>query len=83
LKAIELLPPNGNAELRALLGKPETPANVARARELLRNSGAEDFVIRRATELTAQARQHLNSFPDNHYRKLLNELLEYLTERNL
>lgn len=83
LKALELLPPHGKAELLALLGKPETESSVARARELLCNSGAEDFVIRRAVELTEQAREHLNSFPDNHYRKLLNELLEYLTERNV
>lgn len=83
LKALELLPPDGATELRAMLGQPATDFSIMRARELIRNSGAEEFVIHRAAELTAQARECLESFPDNHYRKLLSALLEYLTQRNV
>ncbi|MDD2403009.1 MAG: polyprenyl synthetase family protein [Victivallaceae bacterium] len=83
LKAFELLSPSGADELRNLLGSSITPEIIRRARYLLSESGAADYASGRAAELSAQARENLESFPDNCYRKLLSDLLEYLTARSV
>lgn len=50
-------------------------------RKLMRETGAEEKVIRRAEALANSAVKILSDFPDNRYRKLLLELTSYLTAR--
>ncbi len=50
-------------------------------RKLMRETGAEGKVIRRAESLANSALKIISDFPDNRYRKLLLHLVSYLTSR--
>ncbi|MFA6291942.1 MAG: polyprenyl synthetase family protein [Victivallales bacterium] len=50
-------------------------------RRLMRETGAEDKVVRRAEALASSAKNILLSFPENKYRMLLLALVSYLTAR--
>ncbi len=84
LKTLELLPPAKAAELYQMLGRASyTEQDLNKVRDFMRNSGAEKFVLERASKLTEQARAALLRCPDNRYRELLDQLLDYLVERDL
>lgn len=47
----------------------------------MRQSGAEKFVLDKSNEFADKARNILKSFPDNRYRKLLLEFIDFLVNR--
>ena len=84
LKALAQLPDSGKRELSTMLGKAEyTPDELDRARQLLTESGAVTAAIKRADELTAIARNELARMPQNSYKALISDLLDYLLARNI
>jgi len=81
--ALQALPESGKKELLGCLRRPEyTPEVLETARRLIRDSGAEEQVLREARRLAGEAAAKLNTLPDSNYRKLLHNMLEYLIGRN-
>ena len=80
--ALQRLRGEEREELLALWGEGTAgPAEIRRARGLLAGSGAVALVESRARELTAGARERLQAFPENRYRRLLERLLDFIVER--
>ena len=80
--ALQRLRGEEREEMLALWGQTSAgPTEISRARELLTGSGAVAVVESRARELTAGARERLGQYPENRYRHLLGELLEFIVER--
>lgn len=72
----------GKKKLLGLLGqKSYSSKEIAIVQRLIRSSGAETEVLRRAGTLANFAKELLFSFPENKYRKLLLNLADYLTAR--
>ncbi|MFA7230969.1 MAG: polyprenyl synthetase family protein [Victivallaceae bacterium] len=82
LKTFEMIGQEEREELNALIGMVEysRPA-IERVRELMRQSGAEKFVLDKSNEFADKARTILKSFPGNKYRKLLLEFIDFLVTR--
>ena len=84
INALAALPPTDRDELLGLLGRETYPeAVLERARTLIRNSGAEAWLLHEAEQRLAAARTRLSTLPDNSYRQLLAELLDYLAGRTV
>ncbi len=84
VKALESLPKTGREELLQLLGLPSYPAKtIERAKTLIRDSGAEAYVLQEAENRVRNARAKLLTLPDNKFRALLDELLAYLIGRSV
>lgn len=84
LKTLELLPESRAEELYQMLGRESyTGQELEKVRTLMRDSGAEKFVLERTAALTAGARTILAGCPDNPWRALLDRLLTFLVERDL
>ncbi len=84
IKALEALSPQGKSELLSLLGRDSYSGQaIDRARFLIRDSGAEDFVLRESESRIRNAHAKLMTLPENPYRKLLEELLAYLIGRTV
>ncbi|HCE42012.1 MAG TPA: hypothetical protein DET40_00495 [Lentisphaeria bacterium] len=74
---------SGRKRLLSLLGKPSYSAKeMELARKMIRESGAERKVLKRAEFLAYSAKNILMDFPDNKYRRLLLELADFLTSRD-
>ncbi len=72
----------GRTKLLSFLGKPSyTAGELETVRKMIRESGAEGRVLKRAEFLANSAKNILLDFPDNKYRKLLLELADFLTSR--
>ncbi len=71
------------AELENLLGRPEyTEQEIRRMQFLIKSSGAETQILDYAEKLSKKAKNLLAEFPENHYRQLLEEFLDFLLTRN-
>lgn len=82
LKTFELLGEAERKKLESLIGLPEySSAQIEEVRQLMRNSGAEKYVLAKSAELSAHARSILLKFEDNRYRQLLLDLNDYLVFR--
>ncbi|MDD3117778.1 MAG: polyprenyl synthetase family protein, partial [Victivallales bacterium] len=82
IRALKTLPPPKRSELLGLLGRgPGDTTVLNRARTLIRDSGAETAVRHETEQRLTAARECLMSFPDNRYRRLLAELLDYMVGR--
>jgi geranylgeranyl diphosphate synthase type I len=82
LKTFELLGEPGRKKLESLVGLPEYAAGqIETVQNLMRDSGAEKYVLDKSAELSAKARSILRRFDDNRYRQLLLELNDYLVFR--
>ncbi len=82
LKTFELIGESDREKLESLIGLPEyTVAQIETVRKLMRDSGAEKYVLDKSAELSAKGRSILQCFDDNRYRQLLLELNEYLVSR--
>ncbi len=82
--SLAALPPRSKAKLVSLLGKPSyTEAELEEVRALYKKSGAVAKLETRASELSDFAREQLEQLPDNYYRNLLNQLLDFLLSREV
>ena len=82
LKTFELLEEPERKILESLIGLPEyTAVQIETVQQLMRDSGAEKYVLAQSAELCAKARSILEDFDDNRYRRLLLELNDYLVSR--
>ena len=82
LKTFELLGETERKKLEALIGLQEyTAGQIEEVQKLMRNSGAEEYVLAQSAELSAKARAILLRFDDNRYRQLLLDLNDYLVSR--
>lgn len=73
---------SGRKKLLSLLGKQSYSAKeIELVRMMIRESGTEIKVLKRAEFLANSAKNILMDFPDNKYRRLLLELADYLTKR--
>lgn len=82
LKTFELIGESDREKLESLIGLPEyTVAQIETVRKLMRDSGAEKYVLDKSAELSVKGRSILQCFDDNRYRQLLLELNEYLVSR--
>lgn len=80
--ALQRLTGTDRQQLLDCLRLPEYPPEILnRARDLMRRSGAEEFVLSEARRLTATAAAFLDRLPDSPYRLLLHEMLAYLIGR--
>lgn len=78
------LSPAGKKELEALTHCPfYTPEMIEKGRKLFQESGAVDFLLQKIVSLTAKAEESLEKLPENEYNLLLQELLEYLLDRDI
>ena len=68
-------------EVRALLAHPDQHARE-RLQPYLERYGALAYARTRATEYIVAARQHLTALPDSPARRLLEDIAEYVTDRN-
>ncbi|MFA6102590.1 MAG: polyprenyl synthetase family protein [Victivallaceae bacterium] len=83
LKTFELLGEADRKKLESLLGLPEYAAGqIETVRNLMRDSGAEKYVLDQSAELSAKGKSILLQFEDNRYRRLLLELNDYLVSRD-
>jgi len=82
LKTFELLGEPDRKKLESLIGLPEyTAGQIETIQKLMRDSGAEKYVLDKSAELSAKARSILLCFDDNRYRQLLLDLNAYLVSR--
>ena len=79
---LELADPASAAELRKFIGNPGlTEADIEDAREIMRESGAEEKILEVANQFALDAATILNRMPDNRYRDLLAIWLDQLVNR--
>ena len=79
---LELADPACAAELRKLVGNPDiTEADIINAREIMRESGAEEKILEVANKFAIDAAAILYRLPDNRYRDLLAIWLDQLVNR--
>jgi len=72
----------GRGKLLSLLGRPSySKKDLDLARKIIRDTGAEQKVLRRAGALAKSAKEVLLDFPESKYRSLLMDLSDYLTGR--
>jgi len=82
--SLAALPPKGKAKLVSLLGKPSYTENeLDEVKALYEKSGALAKLQKRSAELSDFAREQLEQMPDNYYRLLLDQLLDYLLSREV
>lgn len=82
-EAVARLEPREKNKILGLMGLPRYgEKEVSVIRSLLTESGAAAAVLNQASRKTAKASAILTEFPDNKYRQLLQQWLEYLTKRN-
>jgi geranylgeranyl diphosphate synthase type I len=77
---------NGTEEqlgpVKAVFGNHDaTKEQVEEAIQALKAIGSLDYASKRAKEHASQARELLNTIPDNEYRKCLEELVSFMVER--
>jgi geranylgeranyl pyrophosphate synthase len=83
VSALNGLEAEKRAELEKLIGLPEySEAQLQRAKNLIRESGAEATILKRAEELANEANQILAGFPKNNYRDCLFEMIGFLVGRD-
>ena len=79
---LELADPASADELRTFIGKPDlTAAEMAAAREIMQESGAEEKILAVANQFAIDAANILHHLPDNRYRDLLDVWLDQLVNR--
>ncbi len=82
LKTFELLEDAERRKLEALIGLPEyTAGQIETVRSLMRDSGAEKYVLDKSAKLSSKASSIMLCFDDNRYRQLLLDLNDYLVSR--
>jgi geranylgeranyl diphosphate synthase type I len=82
LKALELLPVRDRAALLGFVGKSNFSATeIAQIRTLMRDSGAEKFVVDLADHLISDANTILARYPDGAAKQYLLELTSYMVNR--
>jgi len=67
--------------LKVLGNQAATEEDVHRTIDLLRDLGGIEIVAKRAKDLIAEARNHLNALPDTPYRSLLDQWAGYMIQR--
>jgi geranylgeranyl diphosphate synthase type I len=83
LKSLELLAPSERAKLLSLIGRPQySRAEIEQAGKMMRDCGGEDFVLKLAERLRAEASAILMQYPDVPARRFLLDLTSYLVNRN-
>lgn len=84
VKAFQLLDAEGRMKLRSCLGRQRYDQKIIdQAKHLISESGAEAWLLERAAKLAVNAAAQLSTLPDNPYRQLLSELLNYLVGRHV
>lgn len=84
LDAMQLLSPAGREQLKNLTALPHyTETQITEIRTLLQESGAEAKCLQKIASLTEKAHNSLMKLPENKYRKLLEDLLNYLLIRTV
>jgi geranylgeranyl diphosphate synthase, type I len=82
LTALSSLEEEKKEKLRSYLGKPTiTFGDLCTIRDIIRESGAEEAILKKITDLHDYAEKCLLEFPDNKYKQILLELNQYLINR--
>ncbi len=70
-------------ELQAMVARSDlTDRDTVRAQEIMTSCGALAAVQQRANELAEQARECLDAFPENRFRNLLHQWVDFLVQRH-
>lgn len=84
ISALKGLPESEKELLLSFIGKSTySDSDIETIRTLIRKSGAEDIVEKKCDQLIGKARAILERFPDNKYRSLLFDWLDFLVVRNV
>jgi len=82
ISALQRLDDGGKKELLSCLRRPAYPSEVLEtARRLIRDSGAEAFVLAESERLAGEAAGNLAKLPSSPYRTLLETFLRFLIDR--
>jgi len=77
------LEPEQKKQLQKLIGKVDiSQEEINVVKHLIRDSGAEDIILKRAKNLCIKAEELLQSYPDNQYRQLLLNWIDLLINRD-
>jgi geranylgeranyl diphosphate synthase type I len=83
LKTFEKLKPEMQLHLSGMLGLDEYDENIiSQVQSLMRDCGAEEYILAKIEKLTKRAKEILYQFPDNKYRSLLLEFTSFLASRD-
>jgi geranylgeranyl diphosphate synthase, type I len=83
LDALKKLDINDKNKLLSFIGTPKISYDqLMEVKHLIRKSGAEKNIMKKAEQLKNYAKKALIGFPDNKYKKLLLDLNDYLIGRN-
>lgn len=84
LETMKRLPKLAADEFRMKMGLSHYgAAEISSIRDIIRDSGADQAILRQVRELSDSALENLSVLPDNKYRKNLEELAEHLLARNV